>query len=44
MTGPEFQTFAVLPNTAYRVFIGARDGSTGLPINYDATICGETTP
>jgi hypothetical protein len=35
----EFATFAVLPNTDYWLWIGSYDGSTGLPVTYDATIC-----
>jgi len=41
-TEDEFQTFAVKPSTTYGLWIGAYDGSTGLPAAYDATICAET--
>ena len=36
----EFATFAVEPNKAYWVFVGADDSTTGQPINYDLTVCG----
>lgn len=36
----EFATFAVQPNAMYWLWIGAYDGSTGLPIQYSATVCG----
>jgi hypothetical protein len=38
----EFTTFAVKPNTQYRIWAGADDSSAGQPINYDLTICGES--
>lgn len=38
----EFTTFAVEPNKQYWVWAGLDDASTGQPINYDLTICGET--
>ncbi|HEY5922709.1 MAG TPA: hypothetical protein VIV11_13600 [Kofleriaceae bacterium] len=38
----EFTTFAVEPTKRYWIFAGADDASTGQPINYDLTICGET--
>lgn len=41
-TEDEFQTFAVKPNTAYWLWVGAYDGSTGLPATYDATLCADT--
>ena len=37
----EFATFAVLPSTTYWLWIGAYDGSKGLPMTYEATLCGE---
>lgn len=37
--GDELMTTAVLPSTAYWVWVGAYDGSTGQPIAYDATLC-----
>lgn len=40
-TGGELATFAVLPDTDYWLWVGAYDGSTGQPVAYDATICGE---
>ncbi len=36
----EFNTFAVLPSTKYWIWVGAYDGSTGLPVAYDMTVCG----
>lgn len=41
-SGPEFQTFAVRPNMTYWMWIGAFSGSTGQPLTYDVTLCGET--
>jgi len=46
----EFVTFSVLPNTSYWLWVGAyagtaqdtTGGSTGLPIDYSATVCAET--
>jgi hypothetical protein len=40
-TGGELATFAALPDTDYWLWVGAYDGSTGQPVAYDATICGE---
>jgi hypothetical protein len=37
----EFETFAVRPNTTYWLWIGADDGSTGLPVDYDASLCAD---
>ncbi|MCA9678340.1 MAG: hypothetical protein KC464_25155 [Myxococcales bacterium] len=39
-TGPELLTTAVLPSTPYWLWIGAYDASTGLPVAYEATVCG----
>ena len=39
-TGPEQVTLAVLPNTAYWIWVGSYDSSTGL-ITYDVSICGQ---
>lgn len=38
----ELATFAVAPSTAYRLWVGAIDGSTGLPAPYDFSVCAET--
>jgi hypothetical protein len=38
----EFSTFAVTPGATYWVMVGAVDGSTGFPIDYDLTFCGDT--
>ena len=40
--GPEIQTIAVKPNTTYWLWTGAFMGSTGQPITYDFSLCGET--
>ncbi len=40
LTEDEFNTFAVLPSTKYWIWVGAYDGSTGLPVAYDMTVCG----
>ncbi len=40
-TGPEQITLAVLPSTAYWVWIGSYDSSSGLPVSYDASLCAE---
>lgn len=40
-SGPEFATFAVVPDTEYWLWIASYDGSTGLPITYDASVCAE---
>lgn len=41
-TGPEIQTIAVKPNTTYWLWTGAYTGSTGQPLTYDFSVCGET--
>jgi hypothetical protein len=38
----EFATFPVMPNTTYRLWVGAYEDSTNLPSPYAATICGAT--
>jgi hypothetical protein len=38
--GQELQTFAVKPSTKYWVWVGAFQGSTGLPMMYDLSIYG----
>jgi len=38
----ELATFAVQPGATLWLWFGARDGATGLPQSYDATICPET--
>jgi hypothetical protein len=38
----EYSTFAVTPGASYWVFVGADDTSTGQPITYDLTLCGDT--
>jgi hypothetical protein len=38
----EFTTFAVEPNQQYWIWAGADDSTTGQPVSYDLTICGET--
>jgi hypothetical protein len=38
-TGPEVAIFPVLPSTHYRLWIGAKQGSTTLPAAYDASVC-----
>lgn len=40
----EFQTMAVKPGTSYRLWLGARDGSAGLPATYDVSLCGVSYP
>lgn len=39
-TGPEFRTFVVKPSTSYWLLVGADATSTGLPVAYNATVCG----
>jgi hypothetical protein len=41
-TGPELRTHAVKPNTNYWLLVGAKTGSTGLPVDYTASLCGAT--
>lgn len=38
-TAPETNTFPVLPNTNYWLWVGSYDSSAGLPINYDISLC-----
>jgi hypothetical protein len=38
----EFTTLAVTPGMSYWIWLGVDDASTGLPINYDLTVCGGT--
>jgi hypothetical protein len=40
----EFATFAVEPGTKYWLWVGAYDGSTGMPIAYSASVCGANFP
>jgi len=40
--GPEATFFPVLPSTRYWVWVGSYDGSTGLPVDYDITMCPST--
>jgi len=36
----EYNVVAVRPSSAYWVWVGSHDGSTGLPATYDLSICG----
>lgn len=38
-TGPEYETFAVKPNTSYWLLVGAKVGGA-FPATYSATLCG----
>ena len=38
----EFVTISVLPNTQYLIWTAMDDASTGAPIDYDLTVCGES--
>lgn len=37
----EYNVVAVKPDSAYWIWVGGHDGSTGLPATYDLSICGE---
>jgi hypothetical protein len=37
----EFTTLAVTPGQAYWVWVAADDQTTGQPVNYDLTLCGD---
>jgi hypothetical protein len=39
----KYNVVAVKPDSAYWIWIGSHDGSTGLPAAYDLTICGATS-
>ena len=39
----ELFTTAVPPNTSYYIWVGLDDQSTGQPITYDLTVCGEAS-
>lgn len=38
----EYNIVAVKPGSAYWIWVGAAGGSTGLPMAYDLTVCGES--
>jgi hypothetical protein len=38
--GSELATFAVKPSATYWLWVGGRQGSTGLPAGYDLSVCG----
>lgn len=38
----EFTTLAVTPGATYWIMVGMDDASTGAPVSYDLTLCGET--
>ena len=38
----EYNVIAVKPDSAYWIWVGSHDGSTGLPAAYHLTICGST--
>jgi hypothetical protein len=40
----EYNIVAVKPSSAYWIWIGSHDGSTGLPATYDLSICGSASP
>lgn len=40
----EYNVVAVKPSSAYWVWIGSHDGSSGLPTTYDLSICGSAFP
>ena len=37
----EFETFSVMPNTSYWLWVASEDGAAS-PMAYKATLCGET--
>jgi len=37
----EFTTFAVTPGATYRIWVGMDDASTGQPVPYELTLCGD---
>jgi hypothetical protein len=39
----EYNVVAVKPSSAYWIWVGSHDESTGLPATYDLSICGTTT-